>query len=112
MNAFTQRDCFTLVKPLIDETKLQNLDKIPMDDLRPEFVSQSIELRNRIKSTLKEFKLTSAKNNITGREYVLVVQKYLNAINTGAVPNMVDTWTFIKEEKCREALEEIRRTYT
>lgn len=35
----------------------------------------------------------------------MVVQKYLNAINTGAVPNMVDTWSFIKEEKCREAVE-------
>lgn len=52
-NAFSQRDCYTLVKPLIDETKLQNLDQVPMDELRPEFVSQSIELRNKIKSTLK-----------------------------------------------------------
>jgi hypothetical protein len=34
----------------------------------------------------------------------MVVQKYLYAINTGAVPNMVDTWTFIKEEKSREAI--------
>lgn len=30
-SAFTQRDCYTLVKPLIDEAKLQNLDQIPMD---------------------------------------------------------------------------------
>lgn len=34
-SAFVQRDCFTLVKPLIDENKLQNLDNIPMDELRP-----------------------------------------------------------------------------
>ena len=34
----------------------------------------------------------------------MVVQKYIAAINSGAVPNMVDTWTFIKEEKSREAL--------
>lgn len=66
-SSFAQRDCYTLVKPLIDETRLQNLDQVPMDELRPEFVSQSIELRNRIKSTLKEFKLTSNQNNITGK---------------------------------------------
>lgn len=30
-SAFSQRDCYTLVKPLIDETKLQNLDAIAMD---------------------------------------------------------------------------------
>ena len=52
-SAFSQRECFTLVKPLIDEAKLQNLDIIPMDDLRPEFVSQSIELKNKVKSTLR-----------------------------------------------------------
>lgn len=30
-NAFSDRDCFTLVKPLIDELRLQNLDEIPTD---------------------------------------------------------------------------------
>lgn len=35
INAFAERDCFTLIKPLIDETKLQNLDNVPLDDLRP-----------------------------------------------------------------------------
>ena len=34
-NAFSERDCYTLVKPLIDEVKLQNLDDIPIDELRP-----------------------------------------------------------------------------
>jgi hypothetical protein len=34
----------------------------------------------------------------------MVIQKYLSALNNGAVPNMHDTWTFIKEEKSREAL--------
>lgn len=42
----------------------------------------------------------------------MVVHKYLAAINTGAVPDMVDTWTFIKEEKSRMAMEEIRKIYT
>lgn len=83
-----------------------------MDELRPQFVSQSIQLRNKIKSTLKQFKLTSNVNNITGREYVMVVQKYISAINSGAVPSMIDTWTFIKEQKCREAMEDIKKTFT
>ena len=102
-NAFSERDCYTLIKPLIDEGKLQNLDEIPMEELRPEFVSQSIELRNKIKSCLKEFKLSS-KTKLTGKDYAIVVDRYVAAINDGAVPNMVDTWTFIKEEKCRKAI--------
>lgn len=28
-DAFTERDCFTLIKPLIDENKLQALDRVP-----------------------------------------------------------------------------------
>jgi len=29
-----------MVRPLVDETKLQDLDAIPFDDLRPEFAAQ------------------------------------------------------------------------
>ena len=67
-------------------------------------MSQSIELRNKIKSHLKSFKL-NGKDEIKGKEYILVVKKYLAAINNGAVPNIIDIWTFIKEEKRREAIE-------
>jgi len=33
--AFSHRDCFTMIKPLIDEQKLQALDKVSSDELRP-----------------------------------------------------------------------------
>lgn len=39
---FKDRDCFTLVRPLIDETKLQDLDQMSFDELRPEFGNQVI----------------------------------------------------------------------
>ena len=32
---FKDRDCITLIRPLIDETKLQDLDKMKFDELRP-----------------------------------------------------------------------------
>jgi hypothetical protein len=32
---FKDRDCFTMVRPLVDETRLQDLDGIPFEDLRP-----------------------------------------------------------------------------
>lgn len=37
---FRDRDCFTMVRPLVDETKLQDLDNIPFEQLRPDFISQ------------------------------------------------------------------------
>ena len=36
---FPDRDCYALVRPMNDETKLANLDQVPKDQLRPEFAS-------------------------------------------------------------------------
>ena len=35
---FMERDCVTMIRPLTNEERLQNLIKIPMDELRGEFV--------------------------------------------------------------------------
>jgi hypothetical protein len=35
---FPRRDCHTLVRPLVDEDKLQKLEEMEIDQLRPEFV--------------------------------------------------------------------------
>ena len=34
-SAFANRNCFTFVRPLTDESNLQNLDKLELDQLRP-----------------------------------------------------------------------------
>ena len=45
---FPTRDCCTMVRPIVDEQKIQSLNSIPIEDLRPEFVQQSFALRNKI----------------------------------------------------------------
>jgi hypothetical protein len=39
-------------------------------------------------------------------------KKYLNAINNGGIPNLMDTWSYIKEERAREIVEQVRENYT
>lgn len=39
-------------------------------------------------------------------------KKYLNAINNGGIPNLMDTWSYIKEERAREIVEQVRESYT
>ena len=34
---FQERDCFTLIRPVDDEAKLQNMSKVKEEDLRPKF---------------------------------------------------------------------------
>jgi hypothetical protein len=58
---FKDRDCFTLVRPLIDETKLQDLDKMSFEDLRPEFVNQVINFRKRVTGRMKPKTLNGQK---------------------------------------------------
>ena len=104
-NAFNDRDCFTLYKPLIDENKLQKLDSVPLEELRPEFVSQTMALRKKIFNNLQDVQLSNSA--LTGSQYVIMVKRYLKAINEGKVPNINDTWTFIKEEKARQVSYEL-----
>jgi len=35
---FKERDCCTMIRPLTNETNLQSLEKMPLEELRPEFV--------------------------------------------------------------------------
>lgn len=47
-----------MVRPLVNEAQLQNLEKLEFDDLRSEFVEQVLYLRKKIltKITPKTFK--------------------------------------------------------
>jgi hypothetical protein len=45
---FKKRECVTLVRPLEDESRLQQLDSIPESQLRRQFVEQMAELRNAV----------------------------------------------------------------
>ena len=47
-NAFIHRDCFTLVRPVVDEEALQTLDKTPWESLRDKFKSGMEELIKKV----------------------------------------------------------------
>jgi|LauGreDrversion4_2_1035121.scaffolds.fasta_scaffold221970_2 hypothetical protein len=38
MKYFKHRDCCTMVRPLVDEEKLQKLEELSFESLRPDFV--------------------------------------------------------------------------
>lgn len=83
---FKDRDCYTMIRPLVDEQKLQNLDKMDYDELRPEFVHQAMSFRKRILSSVKAKSLQNQKLN--GELYCSMINSYVSAINEGAVPNI------------------------
>ena len=50
---FTDRDCYTMIRPLTDEEDLHKLDTTDIEKLRQEFLEQVLELRKRIFSNAK-----------------------------------------------------------
>ena len=83
---FKERECITLVRPLIDESKLQELDQIEVENLRPEFANKVIEFRKSIIKKMKPKTLNNQKLN--GQLYCDMLTSYIGAINEGAVPNI------------------------
>lgn len=45
---FAKRDCYTMVRPVVDEGNLQNLDALDTSELRAEFVEQVLHLREKV----------------------------------------------------------------
>lgn len=99
---FKDRDCFTLVRPLIDEDKLQDLDKMNFDQLRPEFGTQVIEFRKRVLTKMKPKTLNGQK--LSGSLYLSMLSSYVGAINEGAVPNIENAWNYMCQEQCQKVL--------
>ena len=47
-NYFKIRDCHTMVRPLVDEDRLQSLEELEIDQLRAEFIEQVMVLRRKV----------------------------------------------------------------
>jgi hypothetical protein len=79
--------------------------------LRAEFISQTIALRKYIFQSLKEVKLNNS-TPLRGKDYILMINRYLSALNCGEMPNLLDTWSYIRQEKAIQIMEYLRQSYT
>ena len=90
---FPERDCCTMVRPVVNENNLQSLDSINMEELRPEFVEQVYFLRKKVLHAMKPKMI----NNVPmdGATWIALAQQYIEAINGGTVPSIESSWTYI-----------------
>ena len=81
------------MRPIVDESKIQSLDSLKVEDLRSEFVEQAFVVRNKILQNMiaKKFK----RQIIDGKMWIAMIQSYLDSINTGMVPSIENTWTYL-----------------
>jgi len=106
---FKERDCITLVRPLTNEDNLQNLERMEISKLRPEFAEQVLNLRKRV---LHRIKPKTLKGQIlNGEMFCSMINSYIKAINEGAVPVIENAWSFMCKNECFKAMKNSILTY-
>lgn len=108
-NFFRDRECITLVRPTIDEKDLQNLDDLETSQLRGEFVRQIEELRKKALFEAKPKKVNGLEVN--GNLLGNLLEKYIEAFNSGAVPNVDMAWDYVCKAQNRKVLEKAIEEY-
>jgi len=90
-----------MIRPLTKEENLQALEKVPLEELRPEFVDQVQSLRKRVLQKIKPKVMHDRKLN--GEMLYNLALTYVDSINKGAVPNIESAWNYICKNECQKA---------
>ena len=86
-----------MVRPVVKEEQLQSLDSIGMEDLRPEFVEQVLGLRKKILHAMKPKEING--QPMDGATFIHLAEQYIGALNSGSVPSIESSWTYICRSK-------------
>ena len=102
---FPEKDCFVMVRPIESEEDLQNLQNIPDEKLRKEFVEQSKIFKNKVMKKVKPkiFK----KKELNGSMLLEFIQDILNSINSGSIPVIENSWKYVIQNICNKNSKEM-----
>lgn len=106
---FRERDCATIVRPVVDEADLRNIQKLPYESLRPEFREQVEAFVKKVYMFLKPKKIDG--QLVNGAMLVELAGEYCKAINSGVVPTIQSAWTSVVQHQLRLSLRDAVQTY-
>ena len=95
---FPEKDCFVMVRPVENEEDLQNLENIPDEHLRKEFLEQANIFRNKVKKKIKP--KTFKKKLLSGSMLIELIQNILDSINGGSIPVIENSWKYVLRNEC------------
>ena len=101
---FNERDCFPMVRPVENENDLQNLMNLSDNKIRPEFIKQSNMLKNKIYMKIKP--KTFNNKILSGQMLIDLLESVVNAINSGAIPVIENSWNYIANNECLKSIKE------
>jgi hypothetical protein len=73
-----------------------------LSELRPDFVEQVVNLRRTVLNKLEPKKIDG--NVLDGESLAIMAEKYVGAINDGAIPNIQSTWQYICKDRATKAI--------
>ena len=86
LNFFKNRDCVTMVRPVVEESDLQRLNTLSNHRLRKEFMAQLNMLKQKILAECDPKQLNGV--NLNARMFSGMMRNFIDSINKGGVPNI------------------------
>jgi len=108
---FPKRNCMTLVRPVEEEQQLQRLSELSMKDFRPKFVAQVEGLRQKVLGTCEPVRSPNGKVATIGA-FLALAEAHVEAMNTGAVPQLGSVWLQVSNQECGRAVDEALRVFS
>ncbi|WIA08464.1 hypothetical protein OEZ85_007901 [Tetradesmus obliquus] len=106
---FPDRDVATLVRPALSESHLQRLDTLPYSSLRPEF-RRDMDIVMRLVAS-KARPLAVGGSLVSGKALAALTAAYVDAVNHGAVPQLVTAWQGVSRAETQKAFDEAAAAY-
>lgn len=96
---FTKRECYTMVRPIVEEEALQSVHDIPVSKLRAQFIQQIAELKKKLFSNVQPKRING--QPLTGVMLTDLLASYVDMMNNGSVPNIANAWSNVVDKGCQ-----------
>ena len=108
-SVFPNRDCITVVRPVVDERRLRHLEKEPLHRLRAEFKDQIRALRAKVQAQAAPKRVDG--RLINGPALARLAEAYVAGINKGDMPPIRSAWKSVIEIQAIRAVEKAASVY-
>ena len=99
---FKDRECVTLVRPIENEKDLQKINTMEDTQLREEFIDQIRQARKKIFKKIRPKTING--KFLNGSMLIELCKAYIQAMNTGNMPNIENAWTYLCKNESHKAL--------
>ena len=91
-----------MVRPLVQEDRLQSLEELEIECLRPEFIEQVMSLRKKVLQRMPVKRVLG--HAIDGKTWAGLLKSYVEQINSGNTPNIESSWHNICNSRAQQGL--------